>query len=257
MKRLLIISIFLGFSGCVEQFGGSASNEAAKPRLVMFIGADISGSFLKGRYFDDSLNFLAHYIYGHINGMGGLEVPHALFVGSIGGDKPNEPKTLYPIEEFRHASIKEIRTKLGRIFPKKRSNPFTDYNAFFKQVSQTVKNRKLLLKPVSIVMISDGKPDVPGTKGEKGFRAIKLKPLEQLSRNITLRVLYTDAVRGMGWQSKVPRKRVKVWTQDAAVMLGWRNKKVLQPGVPFAKQKRFFNWVQNNVDFGVRAQRVN
>jgi len=51
----------------------------------MFIGVDISGSFMDGRYFDDSIEFLARYIHAHLNGLGGMEIPNALFVGSIGG----------------------------------------------------------------------------------------------------------------------------------------------------------------------------
>src|SRR5881397_4076557 len=54
-------------------------------RLVLFIGVDISGSFMNGKYFDDSIEFLARYIHAHLNGLGGMEVPNAMFVGSIGG----------------------------------------------------------------------------------------------------------------------------------------------------------------------------
>ena len=38
-------------------------------RLIMFVGVDISGSFLKGKYFDDSIHFLAHYLYAHLKGL--------------------------------------------------------------------------------------------------------------------------------------------------------------------------------------------
>jgi hypothetical protein len=43
----------------------------AQGRLVMFIGVDISGSFKDGRYFDDSIHFLARYIYAHLKGYEG------------------------------------------------------------------------------------------------------------------------------------------------------------------------------------------
>ena len=41
-----------------------AAEEAKKetPRLVLFVGVDISGSFLKGPYFENAMDFLAHYI---------------------------------------------------------------------------------------------------------------------------------------------------------------------------------------------------
>ncbi len=233
-----------------------ASAPKETPRLVMFVGVDISGSFLKGPYFENAMEFLAHYIYAHLNGHGGLDVPHALFVGPIGGDKPDEPKTLFPIQTFQNLSVSGIQSKLAEIFPKNRSNPFTDFNAFFEQVGQTVQNKKLLLKPVSIVMISDGKADVKGKSGREAMRTIKLKPLEALSRNITLRLLYTDAVTGASWQNDVPRRRVKVWTQDARVMAEWKRSNLFQPNRALAQQDRLFSWVKDNVDFGVRSQRV-
>jgi hypothetical protein len=77
-----------------------------------------------------------------------------------------------------------------------------------------------------------------------------------LARNITIRLLYTDAVVGKNWQTKVKRKRVKVWTQDATVMTSWNNPNILIPDTTFEHQERFFKWIKDNVDFGVRARRV-
>jgi len=74
----------------------------------MFVGIDISGSFLRSKNFDDSLEFLANYIYAHIKGYGGLEIPHSLFVGSIGGAKADEAKTFFPIQTFQYLDIKQI-----------------------------------------------------------------------------------------------------------------------------------------------------
>ena len=70
----ILLILLLSVSGC------SFSTSNPKPRLAMFVGVDISGSFMNGKYFDDSIDFLAHYIYCHLNGLGGFEVPHALFV---------------------------------------------------------------------------------------------------------------------------------------------------------------------------------
>lgn len=221
----------------------------------MFIGVDISGSFVKGGHFDDSINFLAHYLYSHMNGLGGLEQPNALFVGSIGGAKADEVKTFYPIQTFQDKSVEEIEARLREIFPKKKLNPFTDYNAFFEQVAMTVKNRNLVLRPVSIVMLSDGVPDVK-KNGKTDFRSLELKPLETISRNVTLRLLYTNAVVGKNWQTRVPRRRVKVWTQDDEVMVTWKDPKIFHPETPIEEQKKYFAWVKDNVDFGVRARRV-
>jgi len=221
----------------------------------MFVGLDISGSFLKGQYFDDSIDFMAHYLYTHLNGLGEAEIPLSLFVSSIGGAKEDEPKTFFPIQTFQNKSITEIRAKLKEIFPRDIENPYTDYNAFMEQVALTVKNKNLVLRPISIVMISDGIPDVK-KDGKTDFRSIVLDPLETLSRSVTVRLLYTNAVVGKNWQTKVKRKRVKVWTQDAEVMVSWRDSNIMQPDSTFENQDRFFAWLDDNVDFGVRARRI-
>ena len=226
-----------------------------KPRLSLFIGVDISGSFMKTGYFNESLNFLAHYIYAHLNGVGGLEEPNVLFVSSIGGASPGEPKTFYPIQTFENKSVEEIENQLHEIFPDTVQNPFTDFNAFFEQVALTLRNKNLVLRPVSVVMVTDGVPDIK-KDGETDFRSLDLSPLERLSRNITLRVLYTDPTTGKNWQTKVPRRRVKIWTQDAEVMTTWNDSTIYVPDKPIAEQQRWIEWVEDNVDFGVRARRV-
>lgn len=231
------------------------SNAEPKPRLTMFVGVDISGSFMKSGYYEDSLDFLANYIYVHLNGIGDAEVPNVLFVSSIGGATADEPKTFYPIQTFENKSVEEIRATLAEIFPRKVENPFTDYNAFFEQCALMVKNRNLVLRPISIVMLSDGVPDVK-VDGRTDFRSLELKPLERLARNVTVRLLYTDAVVGTNWQTQVPRRRVKVWTQDAEVMVSWKDPKILLPETPMPEQEHFLAWVEDNVDFGVRGRRV-
>ena len=250
-KILIIFLLVLLFVRC-DWIGG---DEEAQPRLSMFVGLDISGSFLNGKYFDDSIDFLAHYLYAHLNGIGGLEVPNVLFVSSIGGAKENEPKTFFPKQTFENKSVKEIATKLRKIFPKNVSNPFTDYNAFFEQVALTVRNKNLVLRPISIVMISDGIPDVKSEK-KTDFSSITVQPLERLARSVTIRLIYTNAVIGRNWQTKVKRRRVKIWTQDAQVMISWKDPSIMLPDTPFEGQERFFEWLKDNVDFGVRSRRV-
>ena len=253
LKKLIIVFITGSlFLGC--DFGSDDSSDS-KARLSMFIGVDISGSFVKTKYFDDSIEFLAYYIYSHLNGLGGLEKPNVLYVSSIGGANENEPKTFYPISTFENKSVKEIAYRLHEIFPKKILNPFTDYNAFFKQVALTVKNKNLVLRPISVVMVSDGVPDVK-TEGKTDYKSIEVKPLESLARNTSIRLLYTSAVVGSNWQTKIKRKRVKVWTQDAEVMVSWKDEKILVPDTEFEQQQRFFSWIKDNVDFGVRSRRV-
>jgi len=256
MSKLKLICVIL--IGVLALSLGCGSNDnAMKPRLCMFVGVDISGSFMDARedYFEDGMDFLAHYLYSHINGLGGLEVPSVLFVSSIGGAKPGEAKTFFPKQAFEGKSVEEIANKLREMFPKESPNPFTDYNAFFEQVALTVKNKNLVLRPISIVMVSDGVPDVK-TQGKTDFRSIKVKPLERLARSVTIRLLYTDAVVGKNWQTKVKRSRVKIWTQDAEVMGLWKDPKILAPEKPLEEQPKFFAWVKDNVDFGVRGRRI-
>ena len=240
-------------------FGFANPQPAAPPapgRLVMFVGVDISGSFMGGKYFDNSIEFLARYIHAHVNGLGGMEIPSALFVGSIGGVRKDEPKTLFPIEAFQDRSVEQIEAKLREIFPRRKENPFTDYNAFFEQVADMVDQRKLIMKPLSIVLLTDGQPDLGSGSPQQKYRGIELKPLENLSRNITVRLLYTDAVTAKNWRDEVPRRRVKVWTQDAVVMAEWNNPKTLVPDKPFDQQQKFFSWIHDNVDFQPRLRRV-
>ncbi len=231
-------------------------DDKPQPRMVMFIGVDRSGSFLKGPDFDDSIGFLARYLYGHLNGLQGMQKPAALFVGSIGGDKRGEPKVFYPIETFQDKTPEEIEAKLREIFPKDHEDKYTDFNAFFDKVTEMVKDRNMVLKPLSVVMVSDGMLDVPGRHGRHDFRGIDLSPLEKLSRNVTVRLLYTDPTVGKKWEGQVPRRRVKVWTQEAPVMETWKDPKIFTPDGAMEKQEKFIRWVKNNVDFGVRMKRV-
>ncbi|HUP56743.1 MAG TPA: hypothetical protein VM598_04770 [Bdellovibrionota bacterium] len=226
------------------------------PMACIFVGVDVSGSFMRSKNFDDGLEFLSQYLYARLKGLGGLERPHSLFVGTIGGTKAGEPKTFFPIQTFENSTAPEIHAKLKELFPKNKENPFTDFNAFFEQVSTLVKNKRLILKPLTIVLLSDGKPDMPGKQGDERFRAIDIRPLENLSRNVTIRLLYTDAVTGQSWVTKVPRRRIKFWTQDAEVMAAWKDPKIFLTGAAIESQERYFSWIKDNVDFPARLMRV-
>ena len=233
-----------------------AAEEIEKGRDVIFIGVDISGSFKNSSDYKDSFAFISRYLYAHFKGYSGLKPLHSLFVGSIGGTKPNEPKTFFPIQNFQYKDMDGIEKEFHRIFKEIKPNQFTDYNTFFKQVTVFVRNKKLSLKPITIILLSDGVPDAPKVNGKLDYRSFNLKPLENLSRSITIRVLYTSAEVGMNWQEKVPRERVRIWTQDASVMRNWKSKDIMLPDLKFENQERFFNWIKDNVDFPVRAKRV-
>lgn len=250
------IVAFLGACALLGAAGCALTNsEPAEPRLALFVGVDVSGSFVHSASYDDSLDFLARYLDAHLRGLGGLERPSHLFVAPIGGAAVADAKTFFPIQTFAGRPVPEIRQKLAELFPKTHEDPYTDFNAFFVHVAQTAKDRNLLLKPIAIVLISDGVVDTPDRKGHDP-RTIDLSPLETLSRDVTVRLLYTDPRTGASWRSQVRRRRVKLWTQDAAVMTAWKDPALLQADAPADKQDKFFGWIADNVDYGVRAQRV-
>src|SRR5262249_60431022 len=125
--RILILSMLFLATSCstdslkhlsdlaknaTKAHGTAKAPDAPAPRLVMFVGVDISGSFMNGRYFDDSIAFLAPYIHRHLNGLGGMEVPHSLFLGSIGGAAQGEAETPFPVQGVQDPPIGEIEQAL-------------------------------------------------------------------------------------------------------------------------------------------------
>jgi hypothetical protein len=220
------------------------------PRGALFVGVDTSGSFR--RDYDNALSFLAHYIYGHLHGLGELTRPRDLFVAAIGGKDPNEPKAFRPIHDFSGKSIEQIETDLRRWYPP--SDTLTDFNAFFVQVARIAKERGLTHSPITIMIVSDGIPDVPGAKPGSMplYERIDLSPLEYLSRNLTLRLTYASPRVGENWRKHVRRQRVRLWTAEVEVMQSWQAQ--LIPGHDPAGQTRLWKWVRENVDFRVRSR---
>jgi len=237
--------------GCTVQAG-----EERKPHATLFIGVDASGSFKHSGYYDNAMTFLAHYIYGHLHELGGLEKPKALFVASVGGKSVNEPKTFHPIHDFESKDVAQIEADLRSWFPP--SDKVTDFNPFFQEVARITKERNLILSPVTLMVVTDGIPDAAAANMKAGTRElyerIDLQPLEYLARNVTVRLTYVSPTVGEHWRTHVARQRVRLWTVDAEVMKGWKNQ--MQAGLDVAKQDRFWKWVQDNVDFRVRANKA-
>ena len=92
--------------GCDPQSGEQ------QPRVTFFVGVDTSGSFRNSGSYDDSLKFLAHYIYGHLNALGDLAPPRELFVAPLGGNDFDEPKAFHPIHDFAGRNVTEIEAAL-------------------------------------------------------------------------------------------------------------------------------------------------
>ncbi|HUK56084.1 MAG TPA: hypothetical protein VLY20_05440 [Nitrospiria bacterium] len=226
-----------------------------KTHTTLFIGIDASGSFRGSGYYDDALSFLAHYIYGHLNELDGLEKPRELFVGSIGGRAMNEPKAFHPIQDFEGKDIAQIEGDLRGWFPP--TDTLTDFNAFIQQVARISKERNLILAPITVMIVSDGIPDLGAaakTDPIDLYKTIDLSPIEYLSKNVTLRLAYASPKVGDHWRKYVPRQRVRLWTVEGEVMKGWSAQ--VQPDADPAKQERLWQWVKDNMDFRVRARTI-
>ena len=234
------------------QEGGSKENRVARSTLV--VGIDVSGSFRsKGRY-ESSIDFTANYLYAHLHGLGGLKQPTAVFVGSFGGERPQETKSFQPIHTFQNMSVEQIAAYLRREYPAR--DGLTDFNPFFDRVATLVKRQNLVLSPINIIMLTDGIPDTPSERNDSlsKYKKIDVSKLEYLSKNITVRVLYPRPTVAVHWEKQIPRRRVRMWTVDDEVMATWR--KHHRAGVPAEDQAELWKWIEDNVDFRVRSAGV-
>ena len=231
------------------------SQNAAPPRSTLVVGIDVSGSFRQTPYFEQAIDFAALYIYAHLHGVGDIRQTTDVFVGSLGGERPGQPKTFHPIQDLTEKTPDQIAASLHAWFPE--TDPITDFNGFFQRLSVHIRRQNLVLAPLNVVMFTDGLPDFPGAgrlSTEARFARIDISPLEYLSRSVTVRVLYVRPVVAQNWERLVKRQRVRVWTQDAAIMQGWRRHEV--PGVPLAQQDSLLSWMEKIVDFRVRRGRI-
>jgi hypothetical protein len=229
----------------------AAETEGIKPaRSTLFVGIDTSGSFRSA--YDDALAFVAHYLYGHLREFGGLSKPRDLFVTAIGGKDNREPKSFHPIHEFNNKDVRQIETDLRKWFPP--TDTLTDFNVFFEQIARTVKDRNLVLAPITVMVVSDGVPDVRGGTIKSGtpasYQRIDLSPLDYLSKSVTVRLVYASPKVGDNWRKLVKRDRVRFWAVEYDVMKGWRAQ--MRPDTDLANQHRLWKWVKDNVDFRVR-----
>src|SRR6266487_1292450 len=248
-RRVAALVLGLSATACAP------SQKAEAPRSTLVIGLDISGSFRRNPSFNGALEFASLYIYGHLNGIGGLQPNTAIFVGELGGERTGQAKVFHPIQDLSGKSPAQIAADLRTWFPQE--DPITDFNAFFQRAALHVKRNNLVLAPLNVVLFSDGEPDYPGAGRlslEDKYKRVDLSPLEYLSRNVTVRLLYADPPIAQLWENKVPRKRVRLWTQDSEVMKGWRRHMV--DGAPMQRQDSLWSRVDKVVDVRVRRERV-
>lgn len=215
-----------------------------RPRESLFIGLDTSGAFYRAGH-DDALAFLAHYIYGHLNGLGGLSTPLDVFVGAIGADDTEDAS-------LAGKTIPQIEQTLRERFPP--TDTLSHFNVFFRRVARIAGERNLLLRPLTVVLITDGLPDVaaasPALGAAGAYRQIDLGPLEYLAPRVTVRLAYASPPVAERWRTLVPRQRVRLATVSHEVMKGWRAQ--VRPNAAPAEQEPLWQWVRENVDVRVR-----
>ncbi|MDH5643414.1 MAG: hypothetical protein OEY63_04355 [Gemmatimonadota bacterium] len=221
-------------------------------RSTLVIGIDVSGSFESSGNYEDAIEFASHYLYGHLQGLGELRKPTAVFVGAVGGERPGEPKSFQPIHAFRDKSPEQITSLLRENFPPQ--DGFTDFNAFFERVATLVKRQNLVLAPLNIIVLSDGVPDVSRSQSDdQRYSSIDVSDLEYLSRNVTVRLLYAPPTVAVAWEQQIDRQRVRIWTVDDQVMPGWREQmnRTTDDG---EEGGALWQWMHEIVDFRVRSR---
>jgi hypothetical protein len=228
---------------------------APPPRSTLVVGLDVSGSFRQTPHFNDALDFAALYIYAHLHGLHGLRQATDIFVGSLGGERPGQPKTFHPIQDLTEKSPGQIAASLRAWFPE--TDPITDFNGFFERLSVHIRRQNLVLAPLNVVMFTDGMPDFPGAghlSAAARFAKVDMSPLEYLSRSVSVRVLYVRPQVAQDWERLVKRQRVRIWTQDSDIMKGWRRHEL--SGVPLEQQDSLLSWMDKIVDFRVRRGKI-
>lgn len=255
MRARRTISRLALLTGVASVLGACIPAEGSEGRVArntLVVGIDVSGSFRSGGRYESAIDFAAHYIYAHLNGLGGLRVPTAVFVGAIGGNKPEQAQSFQPIHTFQGKSVEEIRTYLRSEYPVE--DGLTDFNPFFTRVATMVQRQGLVLAPLEVVILSDGVPDIGKRDGGERFKRIDVSKLEYLSRSVTIRLLFPEPTIAVEWERNVPRRRVRMWTVDDEVMETWRGH--LQPNTPVDAQSQLWGWISDNVDFRVRSRGV-
>jgi hypothetical protein len=260
--RFVALVALSALAGCSQASGDDGNTRSAAKRKVpervsrntLVIGVDVSGSFKRDGRYDSAVSFMAYYLYAHLRGLGGLKQPTAVFVGSIGGERPFETKAFQPIHTFQNMSVAQIEAYLRKEYPAR--DGLTEFSPFFNRISLLVKRQNLVLSPINIVLLTDGLPDTPAAKGDSlgPYKKIDLSQLEYLSKNVTLRVLYPDPTTAVRWENVIPRRRVRMWTVANQVMETWVRQH--KQGATPEQQTALWKWIQDNVDFPVRSVTV-
>jgi len=90
--------------------------------------------------------------------LGGSRNRRDLFVTAIGGKDNNEPKSFHPIHDFNNKDVRQIETDLRKWFPP--TDTLTDFQRVLQQIARTVRSGISSWRPITVIVVSDGVPDV-------------------------------------------------------------------------------------------------
>ena len=94
----------------------------------------------------------------------------------MGGSREGEAKTFHPIHDFLGKDRDQIEADLREWFPSE--DQLTDFNTFFAQAADLIKQRGLTLAPLNMVLFTDGVPDLAGGSEGNPYAASDVSPLE-------------------------------------------------------------------------------
>lgn len=246
MKVLSILLLALTFTSC--EFHKEA--ETKTQRSTLFIGIDVSGSFTRTKKFRDGMKFLGEYLHAHLNNKGGLEKPTDLYVGGVGGNLKEDPQDFFPIHDFKGLNPDQIEVKLLKEFSSKKDR-LTDFNTFFRRIATMVKQKNLVFAPLEVLIVSDGIPEIQGKSKlaiKQAYSKIDLSPIEYITRNVSIRLLYSGPRVGNNWRNYVPTSRVKIWTVEPRVMYGWKTQKKR------GGDNALYVWMRDNIDLRIKSR---
>ena len=127
-----------------------------------------------------------------------------MFVGSFGGEKPEETKSFQPIHTFQNMSVAEIAAFLRKEYPS--NDGLTDFNPFFERVAHAGEAAESRALAAQHRHAHRRIPDTPSEKNDSlsKYKKINVSGLEYLSKNTTVRILYPRPTVAVHWEKKVP-----------------------------------------------------
>jgi len=118
-----------------------------------------------------------------------------------------------------------------------------------------MKERNLVLAPITVMVVSDGIPDVRDGSIRSGtpasYQQIDLSPLDCLSNSVTFRLVYASPKVRDSWLAQAGEARsCPVLGRRVRRHEGWRAQ--MKSDTDPANQDRFWKRVRDSVDYRVR-----